>query len=101
MSQLSRFAGRQRPNEEFTTGVCAGTLQELFEEGLGIDVFRAKTSHQHQQWSIRGPQQSLEQKSTVGVSPLQVVDVDHQGLAIRDAPQQLSQCAEGLPPQVE
>ena len=57
-----------------------------------MDIFAAKAREQEQWRRIGRPQQIFKQRRTaVGIGPLQIVDVKHQRLPVRYAPEQFAQ----------
>lgn len=102
--QLGGVAVAQGLDRQLPAAVAVDPRQQVGEESAGLDLLSTKTDDQEHRRRIGRPLQIVEQGDAVGVGPLQVVDVEHQGLSRRQPGEQLAQGGEGeaaLGPAVE
>ena len=90
--QLLCLPVRQRfqPN-----GALVGRIQEILQERTPFRVLAAVTSEQQQSGRIWRPQEGLQQRGTVEVSPLQIVDRQDNRAMVAQEPKQLTKPGEG------
>ena len=87
---------RRQAGDAHLAGAANGAQPADAAAGLGI--LAAMTGDEQERRRVRRTDQLGQQGRAVGVAPLHVVDPDHQRSAVRDAPEQLPERAEGAPP---
>ncbi len=100
--QVERVAVEHRPDLD-VLGLDRGQrdlLVELAQERVRVAALAAERDDQQERGRVGRAHQRREQRHAVGIAPLQVVDREHQRLAIGDAREQLAQRRERAPPQL-
>jgi hypothetical protein len=101
--QLLGFLGRKRvqpqlsPPGQRRVGIRRGPQPR--EQRAAGSVLGAIAPHKQHDRRVRRPQEFRQQLGTIDIAPLQVVNVQHQSLAVPQPGKQLAQGREGPPPQ--
>ena len=79
----------------------AQSRQQLAETIAAVGVLGAIGREEQQRGRVGWTQEVGEQRATVVVAPLEVVDADHERPPISDSRAQLTECRERTPPQLD
>ncbi len=103
--QLSPFSERERLEGDLALvawgGAIALLLQQDAEKGAECGVFAAVRTDQQQHRCVGWAQQVRQQEGAIQVTPLKIVDGQHERTAVSDAREQLAKRGESPPPQLE
>ena len=88
---VPRLVLRHRLERQGGAGRRSAALQKRLQERLGGDLFRAQAGHHQEGRWVGRAQQGFEQAHAVRVGPVQVVDVQHERVPLRDPRQELAQ----------
>ena len=103
--QLLRVGSRQLADGDLPhleRGVRRQALgEDDLQQGAGLGFFAPVAADEEQRGRIGRAQETFEQGGAVDVAPLEVVDEEHEGPAVRHPHEQLAQRAERAPPQLE